>query len=93
MSKKNRRVLYFSLTNNDLLLFPQRKDDYDPEEFSESGIDYDFVRITYEIVLSLVIIKTCLLDFLIIHLVHYRGCRSKGVIIIASECVADSLNS
>lgn len=51
--------MYFSLTNNDLLLFPQRKDDYDPEEFSESGIDYDFVRITYEIVLSLVIIKTC----------------------------------
>lgn len=63
--------MYFSLTNNDLLLFPQRKDDYDSEEFSESGIDYDFVRITYEIVLSLVIIKT---DFLIIHLVHYRGC-------------------
>lgn len=31
----------------------KRKDDYDPEEFSESGIDYDFVRITYEIVLSL----------------------------------------
>ena len=50
--------MYFSVTNNDLLLFPQRKDDYDPEEFSESGIDYDFVRITYEIVLSLVIIKT-----------------------------------
>ncbi|XP_068745773.1 probable E3 ubiquitin-protein ligase HECTD2 [Montipora capricornis] len=30
-----------------------RKDDFDPEEFGESGIDHDFVRITYDIVLSL----------------------------------------
>lgn len=31
----------------------KRKDDYDPEEFGESGIDHDFVRIAYEIVLTL----------------------------------------
>lgn len=30
-----------------------RKDDFDSEEFGESGIDHDFVRITYDIVLSL----------------------------------------
>ncbi|KAL9983333.1 hypothetical protein ACROYT_G005487 [Oculina patagonica] len=30
-----------------------RKDEYDPEEFGESGIDHDFVRMTYEIVLTL----------------------------------------
>lgn len=33
----------------------QRKDDYNADEFGESGIDHDFVRITYEIVLTLVI--------------------------------------
>ena len=40
----------------------QRKDDYNADEFGESGIDHDFVRITYEIVLTLVIaflIKIC----------------------------------
>ena len=34
----------------------QRKDDYNADEFGESGIDHDFVRITYEIVLTLVIV-------------------------------------
>ena len=38
--------VYFSL---------KRKDEYNSEEFSESGIDHDFVRIAYEIVLTLVI--------------------------------------
>ena len=33
----------------------KRKDEYNSEEFSESGIDHDFVRIAYEIVLTLVI--------------------------------------
>ena len=40
----------------------QRKDDFNADEFGESGIDHDFVRITYEIVLTLVIailIKIC----------------------------------
>ena len=40
----------------------QKKDDYNADEFGESGIDHDFVRITYEIVLTLVItilIKIC----------------------------------
>ena len=35
----------------------QRKDDFDSEEFGESGIDHDFVRITYDIVLSLVLLS------------------------------------
>ena len=40
------------ITNHQVFL--QKKDDFDSEEFGESGIDHDFVRITYDIVLSLV---------------------------------------
>lgn len=43
--------------NNNIIL--QKKDDFDPEELGESGIDHEFVRITYDIVLSLVIIICC----------------------------------
>lgn len=43
--------------NNNIFL--QKKDDFDPEELGQSGIDHDFVRITYDIVLSLVIIMCC----------------------------------
>ena len=45
------------IESSSFFFFLQRKDDFDPEEFGESGIDYDFVRITYDIVLSLVIRK------------------------------------
>ena len=49
--------------NNNIVL--QKKDDFDPEELGESGIDHDFVRITYDIVLSLVIVMCCYTNFLI----------------------------
>lgn len=51
--------------NNNIVL--QKKDDFDPEELGESGIDHDFVRITYDIVLSLVIVMCC---YIIIFLIN-----------------------
>ena len=51
--------------NNNIVL--QKKDDFDPEELGESGIDHDFVRITYDIVLSLVIVMCCYIIIFIIH--------------------------
>ena len=53
----------------------QRKDDYNADEFGESGIDHDFVRITYEIVLTLVIvilIKICLCSGILYFHFEYR---------------------
>lgn len=40
-------------TFSEMVSIFKKKDDFDPEELGESGIDHDFVRITYDIVLSL----------------------------------------
>lgn len=39
---------------NVLFVYQKREDSYNAEDQHESGIDYDFVRITFDIVLSLV---------------------------------------
>jgi len=53
----------------------QKKDDYNADEFGESGIDHDFVRITYEIVLTLVIailIKICSCSGIHVGYLHFE---------------------
>ena len=58
--------------NNNIVL--QKKDDFDPEELGESGIDHDFVRITYDIILSLVIVMCRYIIIFIIHQIFSLAC-------------------
>lgn len=71
----------------------QRKDDYNADEFGESGIDHDFVRITYEIVLTLVIailIKICSCSGIVFILSTELYCPGKRLINLQLGYLLDS---